>query len=157
MKPKNKNKPASKTLRAHAGFMLLEALIGILLFTIGALGIIGLQAASIKVSAGSEYRSIAALQASDIISRMWVSDRTFATLQSNFSSSNSGAVYQDWLNTVNASGLPGVADSPPTISFTTVVGGGSSPVSSSLATVTIYWHAPGETELHNYVAVAQLK
>jgi type IV pilus assembly protein PilV len=150
------NKTAIKPQRNHSGFMLLEVLIGILLFTIGALGISGLQAASIKAAAGSEYRSIAALQANDIIGRMWVSDRTFATLQANFSSSN-GTVYLDWLNTVQASGLPGVADSPPTITFTTVAGGGGSSVSSSLATVTIYWHAPGETGLHNYVTIAQLK
>lgn len=135
--------------------MLLEVLIAILIFAIGLLGIIGLQAASIKEAAGAEYRSIAALQANDVIGRMWASDRTAATLQANFASS-SGPVYLNWLTAVNASGLPGVTTTPPTITFTTVAGGGATPVSSSLATVTIFWQAPGDTVAHSYVALAQL-
>jgi type IV pilus assembly protein PilV len=136
--------------------MILEVLVGILIFALGVLGIVGLQAASIKEAAAAEYRSMAALQANDIIGRMWASDRTFGTLQSNFAS-NSGTAYLDWLTSVKASGLPGVNAAPPTVSFTTVAGGGSSPISSSLAKVTVYWRAPSDSLVHNYVALAQLK
>lgn len=156
MKLANRSRTVVNAQRRQAGFTLLEVLIAILIFAIGVLGIIGLQAASIKEAAGAEYRSTAALQANDIIGRMWASDRTAATLQSNFASP-SGTVYLNWLSAVAASGLPGVSAKPPTVTFTTVAGGGATPVSSSLATVTIFWRAPSDTAAHSYVALTQLK
>lgn len=156
MKSAKRNRIAVKLQRRHGGFTLLEVLIAILIFAIGILGIIGLQAVSIKEAAGAEYRSMAALQANDIIGRMWASDRTAATLQSNFASPG-GPVYQNWLSAIEASGLPGVSTNLPTVTFTTVAGGGAAPVASSLATVTIFWQAPGDTAAHSYVALAQLK
>ena len=56
-----------KPLRhAQSGVMLLEALIAILIFSLGILALIGLQATAISQSTDARYRSEAALLANDI-------------------------------------------------------------------------------------------
>jgi len=141
--------------------MLLEALVAILIFSLGVLSVIQLQAVSIKQASGAEHRSLAALLANDLISRMWASDKTAATLQANFASATGGAGYNQWLNTVRNSGLPNVSSAMstlPTVTFTTIPGAGAlGGTPSSQVTVTVFWRAPGDNTTHNYQVVAQLK
>ncbi|HEX5355652.1 MAG TPA: hypothetical protein VFW93_05520 [Aquabacterium sp.] len=151
-----RRRPASR-LAAQTGVMLLEAMVAILIFSLGVLSIIQLQAVSIKQATGAEYRSMAALLANDLISRMWASDKTAATLQTNFGSS--GASYNQWLATVRSSGLPNISNDKgtlPTVTFTTVPATASGPA-SSVAQVTVFWQEPGDTTTHSYTAVAQLR
>jgi type IV pilus assembly protein PilV len=68
----------------QSGVMLIEAMLAILIFSIGVLGIIGLQAAANKASVQAKYRSEASLLANEIIGRMWASDRKLATIAGNF-------------------------------------------------------------------------
>lgn len=137
--------------------MLLEVLAALLIFSIGILGIVSLQATSAKQSSAAEYRSMAALLASDLVSKMWLSNRTSTTLQAYYGSGAGGDGYTSWLATVTGSGLPGAASNPPTVTFTTVPGGGTTSTSSSLATIKIFWQAPGDTSVHQYVSIAQVK
>lgn len=127
--------------------MLLEALIAILIFSLGILALVGLQATAIKQSTDARYRSEAALLTNDIISQMWSTDRTSTTLQTNFNTG--GATYNTWLPRVTAV-LPGAAANPPTI----VVD------NQGIATVTVNWLAPSEvagTPPHNFVTIAQIR
>lgn len=78
-------KQLSQGTSRQRGVMLIEALLAILIFSIGVLGIIGLQAAATKASADAKYRSEASLLANKIIGRMWASDRTVATIAGSFS------------------------------------------------------------------------
>lgn len=139
------------------GFAMLEIVCAMLIFSVGILGLVKLQAVGVQQSSDARYRAIAALQVGDLLGKMWVSDRTPATLQANFGSESNGSGYASWLASVKASELPGVAGQPPTVSFTSVPAGGSGGVASSLAQVTIYWKAPGEAAFHKHVAVAQVK
>lgn len=144
----------------QAGVMLLEALIAILIFMIGILAIVGLQAAAIKNAGDAKYRSEASLLANQLIGQMLVSDRSsLATLQNNFQSP-SGAAYVAWLAQVQSAstGLPGASATPPTV---TIVQAASTSTSSpsNQATVTIFWKAPNEPSSapnHQYVAIAQI-
>jgi type IV pilus assembly protein PilV len=154
----------------QSGVMLIEALIALLIFSIGILGIVGLQAAATSASIDAKYRSEAALLANKVIGDMWASDRTQATLQGafkggdpansagpNFSSTPNGAAYAAWAAAVCAT-LPCPPGQPPRIAI------GVSGVATNLATVTptnlvivtIFWQAPHETTAHNYVAQAQI-
>lgn len=143
--------------RRQAGVALIEALVAMLIFSLGILAIINLQAASIKLSSDAQNRTIASLQTNDLVARMWASDHTPATLQANFASP-SGSGYTAWLAAVQASGLPGITSTTnlPTVAFTSVAGGGTG-TASSQATITVFWQGPGETSNHNYVVVAQIK
>jgi len=127
------------------GSVVLEALISILIFSIGILAIVGLQAAAIKNVASAKYRTDASLLANQVIGQMWVSNKTNAALVNNFSSP-AGANYVAWANIV-AQGLPGVSGVPanaPTIAID----------ANNNATVTLFWQAPDETVAHNYTAIA---
>ena len=158
--------------RRQSGSVILESMIAVLVFSLGILGIVGLQAASIKASTDARYRSEATLLANELIGRMWVSDRSQATLQANFASPEGGA-YQAWAwggaaeagpTAEPASGtvleaLPGAAANPPTISIAAVAPAAVTlppTPPTSLVTVTVVWQLPGEATAHNYTAVAQI-
>ena len=168
--------------RRQSGSVILESMIAVLIFSLGILGIVGLQAASIKASTDARYRSEATLLANELIGRMWVSDRKAETLQANFSSPEGGA-YQAWAwagaadagtTAAPASGtvleaLPGAAANPPKISVSIITDGKNEdeeedPANAtllptpptSLVKVTVSWQLPGEATAHNYTAVAQI-
>jgi len=141
--------------------MLLEVLVAILIFAIGVLSLVGLQAASIKQSSAAKYRADATMLADDLIGRMWVSDRTAATLAANFATA--GPSYNLWLPSVQST-LPGAAANPPTVTITPVAGGavagGPPATSSSLVTITLQWKAPNEPTAdpaHSLTVVARIK
>lgn len=136
--------------------MLLEALISILIFSLGILGIVKLQAVSVQQSSTANYRVIASLMANDVISQMWGSNKN--TLKTDF---ESGQPYSAWVAKVVASGLPNVSQqtNKPTIVINTVAAGGTDPsnLSSNQAVVTVFWQAPYDTSVQKFTAVAQIK
>ena len=60
------------TTKSQGGVILIEALIGILIFSIGILALIGMQAAAMKNTTDARYRSEAAFLANQLIGQMWV-------------------------------------------------------------------------------------
>lgn len=138
------------TRKQQTGAMLLEALISILIFSIGILAIIGLQAAAVKASSDAKYRSDASLLANQLIGQMWVSNRTAATLQANFQTG--GVAYNAWLADVQST-LPMVAANPPTVVIAPVVG---PTTTSSLVTITLFWQLPSDASVHQYSTIVQI-
>jgi type IV pilus assembly protein PilV len=61
------------TLQSQRGVFLLEALIAILIFSIGILGIVALGATAVNTQNDAQYRSEAARAADNIVSAMWTS------------------------------------------------------------------------------------
>ena len=125
---------------SQGGAVILEALISILIFSIGILAIIGLQAAAIRDSSAAKYRTDASLLVNRIIGQMWVSDKT--SLAVEFSSPN-GVAFSTWASAV-ADALPGIT-------------GGNAPtiaVDGNSVTVTVKWQAPDDTSSHEYTATA---
>jgi type IV pilus assembly protein PilV len=55
----------------QTGFMLLEALFAILIFSMGILALVGMQAAAINNVADAKYRSTAGFLANQIIGSVW--------------------------------------------------------------------------------------
>ena len=136
--------------RAEAGFTLLEALVALLIFSIGFLALIALQITSIRMSSNAKYRSDAALLANQMIANLWVSDRVPANMQTAYGTG--GANYDTWLGNVQAT-LPGVAAaaaSAPTVQIG----------NDGTVTIDLYWKAPNEQAAdaaHRYTAVAQIR
>lgn len=145
-----------KHLPAQRGVMLLEVLIAIVVFSIGVLSIVKLQAYAVKQSTDAEFRSMASLLASDLVSRMWTSDRSLTSLQAKFGSGNKGPGYNAWYKTVSDSGLPQVAAAGnlPTVEITdskTLPG-------AAEARIELFWQAPGKDEKkHAYLTIVVLK
>lgn len=112
---------------SQAGSALLEGLLAILIFSIGILGLVGLQGASMRNTTLAKMRIDASLIADERIGRAWV-DR---------------------------GNLPSYAESDtevpslPSGKRTTVVAGNQ-------LTVTVTWQVPGDSMTHNYRTVAQI-
>ena len=140
------------TRRDQRGAMLLEALIAILIFSVGILSVVGMQATAVKQASDAKHRSEASLLANELLGQMWSSNRTGSTLKTNFegSAGSGGTYYNAWYANVLAA-LPGVASNQPTVTVDATTG---------LVTITVYWKLPSEgasASAHNYVVVAQVK
>ncbi len=138
---------STRNKRWSSGFVLLEALIAILIFSIGVVGLVGLQAMSAKNSTAARYRSEAELLVNQLIGKMWVSDRTIATLQSNFNTG--GSAYNTWSSSVTST-LPGVVASTATAPTVTVDAAG-------VVTIAVYWIAPSDATQHSLTTVTQIR
>lgn len=121
-------------MRGHQeGVMLIEALIGILIFSIGILALIGMQAVAMKNTSDARFRSEAAFLATEVVGQMWV-DRANLGLYAT-----AGYAPRDnWVNRVAAT-LPGINVAGNVLVPTIGVGAGNE------VTVTIWWQQPGET------------
>src|SRR6266480_1616249 len=113
----------SQAPKREHGVMLLEALIAILIFSIGILAVVGLQAVSIKNVTAAKHRTEAAFLANKLLSQMWTDAGNIAS----YSYPGSGAVparLTDWVVQVNAH-LPAAASVPPIVTVTgaSLVGG----------------------------------
>ena len=131
----------------QTGSYLLEALIAILIFSFGVLGLIGLLGSSIRITNDARYRSEAANLASAMIAEMWT--MTAAEMDTKFGSG--GAKLVSWQGKASAL-LPAAATYPPTVDLTQA---GLSPESRTVV-VTVFWQMPGETEKHQHLMTAQI-
>jgi type IV pilus assembly protein PilV len=149
----------------ESGIILLEALIGILIFSIGVLALVAMQSASINVVADAQYRVEAVNAANQLLAEMWVNvDRSNpTTLQTSlatfnhrttgnpgecsFTGASSGnAVVGAWTNLLNTGDADGGGSRPllpgstPTMQQIVV-----DPGSNNQVTITVCWQAPSST------------
>ena len=121
------------------GSFLLEALVGIAIISFGILGIVGLQAQSIRWVNDAQYRSEAIYLANAAISRMWADNP--ANLKTEYDKTANGAGYKAFKDAVQVLPNADLTDYAPIV---TVDPGPAN--NSSLVSVTIRWRLPGETK-----------
>jgi type IV pilus assembly protein PilV len=129
-----------RTVQSQAGVMLLEALIGILIFSIGILALLGMQGSAMKNTADARYRSEAAYFASQIVGLMWVNDKKTLSNWDTRPTKGPGLFppRDKWMDDV-AKKMPGGL--PPTILV------GPDPlegIAQYEVRVTVRWQHPGE-------------
>lgn len=130
--------------KTQRGATLLEALIGILIFSVGILALVGMQTLAIRHMADARYRSEASFLANEIIGRMWVNKGNLAAFAYGGSGTPPAAV-DGWVTTIQNT-LPGVT-------------GGNLPsivLAGSQVTVTVRWQLPGSSENHQHITVAYI-
>ena len=86
------------------GFMLIEVLVGLLIFSLGILGLVGLQAAMTQSQTAAKVRADAAFLASELIGSMWSDMPNLANYAPDKCAGY--APCNDWMTKV-ASALPG--------------------------------------------------
>jgi len=123
--------------------MLLEVLVGILIFSIGIVAMLGMQATAMRATVDAKYRTEASFLANEIIGQMWV-DRTNLALYQTPGSCPGGR-HCPWMTRVQTLLPNATGANAPTIA-----------VSGSQVTVTLRWRRPGETSDSNHVAVATI-
>lgn len=127
--------------RQH-GIMLLEALVGILLFSIGILASIAMLSKTIGQVSDAKYRIDASFLANEIISRIWV-DR--ANLAAYAYPGGTAPALVAWVADVNTA-LPGAAGAnAPTVTVDAATG---------QVTVTVRWQAQAAATASNHMAIA---
>lgn len=119
--------------KTQGGAVILEALIAILIFSMGILALIGLQAAMIKNTTDSRYRAEATFVAQQILGRIWVYD------QNNIA---------DIVELINADDSISAA-LPEGEHEVAALGGG-------LVNVTISWQPSGQDEPSNFTTNARI-
>lgn len=128
--------------------MLLEVLIGMLLFIIGIMGVMGLQAMSMKHTIDAKYRTEASYLANQIIGRMWVDNAnlgSYAIAANAVCPDPPGNERERWICTVmdilpNATG----ANAP------TIV------INGNTVTVTIFWRKDANDPVHQHIVTTDI-
>ncbi len=112
--------------RRALGFSLIEVMVSLLVFSVGMLGVVGLQARAIQLSTDSEDRNRAAQLADEIVATMWMQGTT--TLPA--------AAVTAW--TTKVAGVSGVGGQLPGAVATV-----GAPSADGTVTVQITWRPPG--------------
>jgi type IV pilus assembly protein PilV len=137
----------------QAGSVLLEAMISILIFSIGILAMVGMQATAINNVSDAKYRADAGFFADQIIGTMWAAraatvtasgtsyspDPSFACANCTATSGGNAAT-QLWV------GTKGVAGALPNPSASIAISG-------QQVTVTLTWQPPQAATAHKHSAV----
>ena len=132
----------------QSGVVLLEALVAILIFSFGVLGLVGILAGSIRATNDARYRAEAANLAQGLVGAMW-STRA-ADLDAQFGAG--GPQLVAWQTQV-ANLLPqATGANVPIVDLTQP---GLSAQSRSVV-VTMFWQLPGESGRHQLLITAQI-
>jgi len=112
---------------AQRGMALLECLMALLIFSVGLLGLLGLEARVMNISTDSENRSRAAMLASEVASQMWLNNTVLSTAPTIVAiAANAGNQTQG--------GLPGGV-----VTVTPV------PLTTNAADITVTWQEVSDT------------
>ena len=123
--------------RTQSGGFLLEALLAMLIFLVGVLCVIAMQAHALRAINDSHYRAEAAYLANRLLAQMWADDRSILKIE--YDSTLGGTRYRAFQSA--ASTLPGASLKSPDVIFDDAL---APSAGSSFVTIRIYWRAPGE-------------
>lgn len=144
--------PAVNPRKSQSGVMLLEALIGILIFSLGVLALVGMQALAIKVATESRERAEASNLASQLIGEMWINRANLANYEYTAGSGSIPTVLTGWVSQVQAA-LPNANVYLPSVSIGTPTVAG---VNGNEVIVTVRWQAPGTTAVRQFLMSAYI-
>jgi type IV pilus assembly protein PilV len=114
--------PSPRIAGAQRGIALMECLMAMLIFSVGLLGLLGLEARVMNISVDSENRSRATMIAGEVASQMWLNNTVLGT-DPNVQAAGANA------NDQTQGGLPGGA-----VTVTAV------PATTNAADITVTWH-----------------
>jgi type IV pilus assembly protein PilV len=134
--------------RIQKGVMLLEGLIAILVFSLGILAMVGMQATSIGHTTQAKYRADASFLANKLIAQMWVDSDPRMPLYNT-----GGAAFNTWLaNEVQAKLTGGLSTATVAVAPFVATGAAGLPSNGFRIDITIQWRAPNErTDLPAHV------
>jgi len=127
--------------KGQQGIALIEALIGILIFAFGVIGLVGLQVAMTRAQGNAKFRADATYLSSQVMGSIWADQSNLAQYDS--ASCASYEPCKDWADKVAAS-LPA----------------GAAQISASPATgivsITVTWSTPNEGT-HSYAVATSIR
>lgn len=158
-----------KLQTTQRGMMLLEALMAILIFSLGVLGVVGINALAVSSASDAQYRTEANRYATQMINQIWVSVERSATATvpgsvvtsslaafdhnadgaacSGTATASVNPIVNNWVAAVRSagSGLPGSGENMQQIITKTGAG------EMNEVTVTVCWQAPSDAAVRRHV------
>jgi len=122
------------------GSMILEVMIAILIFSFGVLGLIGLQATSMRSTTEAKQRIDASMLVNQRIARMWTEPANLDSFERTLTAGGSSTDHDQELIDLFPNGS----------SLTTEV-------NVDVATVTVTWRLPGQAADSTYQAIARIR
>lgn len=111
------------------GFLLIEVLVALLIFSVAALGLVGLQVSMTRATTGAQFRASAAYLAHDLVGRLWTDSAQLARYDS--AQCAGYAPCKAWLDKVGTSLPEGAATT-------------SVDAATGTVTIALTWKVPGE-------------
>ncbi len=131
--------PSLPLATKQRGSILLEVMVAILIFSLGVLGLIGLQATSMRSTTEAKERIDASMLVNQRIARMWSDPDNLAGFAGTLNAGGSSTDPDQALISIFPNG-----------SITTVV-------NVDVATVTVTWRLPGQAANSTYQAIARIR
>jgi len=135
------------------GVMLIEALLAILIFSVGILAVVGMQGAAIKTVTDAKYRSEASFLANSLMAQIWIDAGNIASYDYPGSGTPPSRL-TGWVDQVK-SRLPGTTGLTPVLPIVTITG---SSAQGATVQIQVRWRLPEETTLglppHNQTVIA---
>ena len=159
--------------KLNEGFFLLEALIAVLIFSLGILGLVAMGGLAMQAQSDAEYRTQAAAYANQIIGDIWVNlDRStvtsgytsIAVFQLNTTTTNSceysggnvgaQAAVANWVTNITTAGpgqgLPGSTTGMQQILIENTA------AAFNKVTVTVCWKSPKDTVARKHIVIGYI-
>lgn len=124
------SRPPQQGAKSQQGVVLLESLIAILIFSMGILALVGLQAAMIKGTSDAKYRAEASFIAQQRLGMMWADPGNLANYVE--AGTDISALLPNGTRTVAPPGADGEVS------------------------VTVTWQQPGQADVHNFTTNARI-
>src|SRR6266852_3162749 len=144
-----------RSSRRERGVMLIEALIAILIFSIGILAVVGMQGVAIKDVTSAKYRSEAAFLAQELIAQMWTDNGNIG----KYVYPGADVRVTTWVAKVQ-SRLPDGLSQPPTVTLTNPVPGPLAAATGATVQIVVRWRLPEEVTLglpaHSHTVTAYI-
>ena len=135
------NSPRHRLKACQRGMLLLQSLVALALFSVGALAVLTLSVNAMRQAAEAHYRTAASVLAVQMASQIRLGPRDPATLAAITTASGYDAFREAAART-----LPGTTSYPPLV---TAQGAGR-------IVITVRWQQPGDPSVHQYVALARI-
>jgi len=154
----------ARSPRQMQGVMLIEALLAILIFSIGVLAIVGMQAVAIKTVTDAKYRSQAAFLANELLAQIWNDASNPAAAPNipvnySYAGGTPPASLTTWVADVSSK-LPGIspAVNPTTNAPTVTIS--SATTQGATVQIVVQWQTPEEASQglppHNHTVLASV-
>ena len=146
----------AKSHKSQSGVLLIEAMVAILIFTIGVIALMGVQAAAVRSNSDAKIRMDAEFFADQLISEMSVDGRdtagdiSWTALQAKYGSGPAGGGFLQWRDRVKDVANGGIPQAATTAAPLSVVvtqaltGGVASVPPAAVVTISIQWLGPND-------------
>jgi type IV pilus assembly protein PilV len=146
--------------RKQGGVMLLEVLIAILIFSMGILAVVGMQATAIKNVTDSKYRSQAAFLTNKLLSQMWTDAGNISLYNYPAGTTTVPPKLQNWLTNTANTGVNDLLPDAAAAANQPIVTVTGATANGAQVTIQVFWRMPEERSKnlppHSYTVTASV-